>query len=234
MILHKIVSAIALASATLFAAAQNIDTEILEKLEFRNIGPAGMSGRITAVDVNLSAQEHILCGAASGGVWESKDGGIAWAPIFDDAPTQAIGAIKFNQRNPLEIWVGTGEGNPRNSQNSGKGVFKTMDGGKTWKHMGLENTRTIHRIIIDPHDPSTVYVGAHGSAWGPSPDRGVYKTIDGGKTWNNVLYVNDRTGVADMIIDPVNHKKLRGNVGVRPHAMGFSVRGKRLRTPCDI
>ncbi|HLF64295.1 MAG TPA: hypothetical protein VI603_11110, partial [Saprospiraceae bacterium] len=208
MSFQRILYTAMMACVTIPFSAQELNPEWLENLKFRNIGPAGMSGRVTAIDVNLSAQEHILVGAASGGVWESTDGGITWDPIFDEAPTQAIGAIKFNQRNPLEIWVGTGEGNPRNSQNSGRGMYKSMDGGKTWKHLGLENTRAIHRIIIDPHDPSIVYVGAMGSAWGPSSDRGVFKTTNGGKTWNNILYINDRTGVADMVIDPANHQKL--------------------------
>ena len=107
-----------------------IDTEKLEGLSMRNIGPAGMSGRVTAIDVNLSKPQQIYAGTASGGVWKSEDGGMAWKPIFDDAPTQSIGSVKINQQNPDEIWVGTGEGNPRNSHNSGEGVFKSIDGGE--------------------------------------------------------------------------------------------------------
>jgi photosystem II stability/assembly factor-like uncharacterized protein len=141
-------------------------------------------------------------------VWESKDGGISWTPIFDDQVTLAIGAIKINQQNPSEIWVGTGEGNPRNSHNSGKGLFRTLDGGRTWKRVGLENTHTIHRILIDEHNPATVYVGAAGSAWGPNPERGVYKTTDSGATWTRILYSNDKTGVGDMVMDPDNPRKI--------------------------
>ncbi len=187
---------------------QTIDSALLESLKFRSIGPAGMSGRVTAIDVDPTRPYRIFVGAASGGVWKSEDGGLAWEPIFDVDNTQSVGALKINPSNPDEIWVGTGEGNPRNSHNSGEGVYKSIDGGKTWECMGLENTRVIQRIIIDPRNPNTVYVGALGPAWGAGEDRGVYKTTDGGKTWFKILYVNDRTGVADMVIDPLNHKKL--------------------------
>lgn len=188
--------------------AQSPDEKTLEALQFRSIGPAGMSGRITAIDVVRSEPDHIIAGAASGGVWESRDGGVTWVPIFDEQPTLSIGAIRINPSNPSEIWVGTGEGNPRNTQNSGKGIFRTLDGGRTWKCMGLEDTRTIHRILVDPQDGRTVYVGAMGSAWGPGEQRGVFKTTDGGKTWSKVLYVNERTGAADLVMDPANPRKL--------------------------
>ena len=188
--------------------AQPIDQKILEGLTFRNVGPAGMSGRITAIDVVLNSPEHIYVGSASGGVWESKDGGVEWKPIFDDQPSLAIGAIKINQQNPSEIWVGTGEGNPRNSQNSGKGIFRTLDGGKTWMQMGLTDTKVIHRILIDEHNPSTIFAGAAGSQWGPNPERGVYKSTDSGNTWNRVLFSNDTSGVADMVMDPTNPRKI--------------------------
>lgn len=188
--------------------SQPIDSSFLAGLNVRNIGPAGMSGRITAVDVDLSHPERIYVGAASGGVWRSDDGGVHWVPIFDDVDVQSIGAIKIDQSNPSVIWVGTGEGNPRNSHNSGAGIYKTLDGGKTWKYMGLKETKLIHRILIDEHDPETVYVGAMGSAWGPTPHRGVYKTTDGGDSWENILFVNDSTGVGDMVMDPHNPNKI--------------------------
>lgn len=188
--------------------AQTIDEKFLEGFRIRNVGPAGMSGRITAIDVVLDDPDHIYIGSASGGVWESKDGGVKWTPIFDDQPSLSIGALKINQKNPSEIWVGTGEGNPRNSQNNGKGIFRTLDGGRTWKFMGLANTKTIHRILIDEDDPSTVYVGALGFAWGANAERGVFKTTDAGKTWNKILYSNDRSGVADMVMDPDNPRKI--------------------------
>ena len=114
----------------------------------------------------------------------------------------------INQKNPSEIWVGTGEGNPRNSQNSGGGIYKSIDAGRTWKLMGLVGTKVIHRVLLHHDDPNIVYVGAQGSAWGPSKDRGVYKTTDGGETWEKILYHNEETGIADLVIDPVNPNKL--------------------------
>ena len=188
--------------------AQEIDPELLKGMKMRSIGPAGMSGRVTAIDVDLSNPDRIFIGAASGGVWKSESGGVDWEPIFDKQPVQSIGALKINQNNPSEIWVGTGEGNPRNSHNSGEGIYKSIDGGKTWKLMGLEKTKTIHRILISNQDPNTVYVGAMGSIWGPNEERGVFKTTDGGETWRKILYTNNETGVADMVLDPTNPNKL--------------------------
>ena len=188
--------------------SQILDEKVLEGFNFRNVGPAGMSGRITAIDVINSRPNHIYIGSASGGVWESTDGGITWDPIFDDQPSLAIGAIRINQQNPSEIWVGTGEGNPRNSHNSGNGIYRSLDGGKTWSYMGLKETKTIHRILIDPHQPSTIYAGALGSAWGASTERGVFKSTDSGKTWKKILYSNDRSGTGDMVMDPHNPRKI--------------------------
>ena len=196
-----------LAISTL-AIGQKLDMELLENMKARNIGPAGMSGRITSIDVVTDNPDVMYVGAASGGVWKSTSGGIDWKPIFNDQTTASIGAIAIQQSNPSVVWVGTGEGNPRNSLNGGDGVYKTLDGGKTWKKMGLEKTRHIHRIIIDPTDPNTVYVGAIGSPWGEHQERGVYKTTDGGKTWNQILFTNIRSGVAELIIDPSNPNKL--------------------------
>ena len=128
--------------------AQKLDLKLLEGMKARNIGPGGMSGRVTAIDVNLSNPDIIYAGTASGGLWKSEGGGVDWRPIFDKEKVASIGAIAINQKNPNEIWVGTGEGNPRNSQSSGAGIYRSLDAGKTWILMGLEKTRNIHRIII--------------------------------------------------------------------------------------
>ena len=167
-----------------------------------------MSGRVTAIDVVVSDPDVIYAGTASGGLWKSESGGIRWEPIFDKEVTASIGAVAIQQSNPSVIWVGTGEGNPRNSLNGGYGVYRSLDGGKSWELMGLEKTRHIHRIIIHPNDPNTIYIGAIGSPWGEHPERGVYKTTDGGISWTKILYSNNRSGVADLVMDPTNPNKL--------------------------
>lgn len=189
-------------------AAQKTSLDQFKNWKPRNIGPAGMSGRITAIDVVVDNPNIIYLGAASGGVWKTTNSGNSWTPIFDEQPTQNIGSISIQQNNPNIVWVGTGEGNPRNSINIGEGIFKSMDAGKTWKRMGLEKTKNIHRIIIDPSNPNTVYAGAIGNPFAEYPDRGVYKSTDGGETWTKILYTNDTTGCADLVMDPSNPNKL--------------------------
>jgi photosystem II stability/assembly factor-like uncharacterized protein len=193
-------------SATLLS--QELPINNLQDLEPRNIGPGGMSGRVTAIDVVLNNPEVMYVGTASGGLWKSNSGGVTWKPIFDNEKTASVGALAIQQSNPAVIWVGTGEGNPRNSLNGGYGVYKSIDGGHSWNSMGLEKTRHIHKILIDPSNPDTVYVGAIGSPWGEHEQRGVYKTTDGGKSWKQILFQNNKTGVADMVMDPTNPNKI--------------------------
>ena len=188
--------------------AQHIDVKKLKGMSPRSVGPAGMSGRITAIDVVNDQPNIIYVGAASGGVWRSESEGIDWKPIFDKENLQAIGAITIQQSNPDVIWVGTGEGNPRNSVNGGFGIYKSLDGGKNWKLMGLEKTRNIHRIIIDKNNPNTIYVAAIGSSWGEHPERGIFKSTDGGVTWKKILFINNKTGAADLVVDANNPNKL--------------------------
>ena len=201
---------IALAGGMLLCA-QSKDTSLTDQLEnmsVRSIGPPGMSGRVTTIDVVRNDPSTIYIGTASGRLWKSTSGGVDWNPIFDDQASLSIGAVAIAPSNQEVVWVGTGEGNPRNSQSSGRGLFKSMDGGKNWQFMGLPNARNIHRIIIDPRNEDVVYVGVQGRAWGESNERGIYKTIDGGESWDRILYVNDSTGVADMVMDPTNPNKL--------------------------
>ncbi len=185
-----------------------IDPELLAGIEARSIGPAGMSGRIGDVEAVAMNPDIVYVGAATGGLWKSVTGGLTWEPIFDDQPVASIGAVSVFQASPDIVWVGTGEGNTRNSVSVGNGVYKSMDGGRTWTHMGLDKTERIHRILLDPNDPDIAYVAAMGTLWGENPERGVFKTEDGGETWTKVLYVDERTGVADLEMDPGNPNKL--------------------------
>jgi Sortilin, neurotensin receptor 3, len=190
------------------SSAQKISLDKFKNWKPRNIGPAGMSGRIVAIDAVVDNPNIIYLCAASGGVWKTENSGNSWTPVFDEQPTQNTGSVAIQQSNPNIVWVGTGEGNPRNSLNIGEGIYKSMDAGKTWKRMGLEKTKNIHRIIIDPVNPNTVYAAAIGNPYAEHPERGVYKTTDGGDTWNLILHTNDTTGCAELVMDPSNPNKL--------------------------
>jgi len=191
-----------------FSLKAAFDPDLLQGLSARSIGPAAVSGRISAIDALQSDPNHIVIGAASGGVWISANGGLTWTPVFDDQPVASIGAVAINQSNPDIIWVGTGESNTRNSTSIGGGLFKSIDGGHSWKLVGLENTERIHRIALDPNNPDIVYVAALGTLWGENTERGIFKTSDGGRTWEKVLYVDEKTGGTDVRIDPFNPNKI--------------------------
>jgi photosystem II stability/assembly factor-like uncharacterized protein len=179
-------------------------TSAFKELKWQFLGPANISGRCTDVAVvEPKGKSYTLYVAtASGGVWKTDNEGASWTPVFDQQASTAIGDIALDPTNSQVLWVGTGEANIFRSSQSGCGIFKTADGGKTWQHMGLENTFTIARIVIHPKNPDIIYVAASGHEWTTNPDRGVFKTTDGGKTWNKVLYVNEMTGANDLIMDP--------------------------------
>jgi photosystem II stability/assembly factor-like uncharacterized protein len=195
-----------------FSLSQSTDWSLLGALKPRAIGPAGMSGRVTAIDVVHDNPDIIYAGTASGGLWKSTGGGVAWTPLFDSIAVASVGAVAVDQRNPDVVWVGTGEGNPRNSQTMGGGVYRSPDGGRSWQHLGLKETRTIHRVILHRDNRDVVFLSALGDAWADSEHRGVYRTRDGGKSWDKILYVNPRTGAADMVADPSNPDKLFVNM----------------------
>ena len=174
----------------------------------RSIGPAGMSGRVASVAVSPADENIIYVGAATGGVWKSEDGGLSWGPIFDQQGVGSIGAVTVHPANPDLLWVGTGEGNPRNSQGVGRGIWKSLDGGATWSFMGLGDSEHIHRVIVHPEDPDRAWVAAVGPTWSAGGERGVYRTDDGGVSWHRVLYTNEQSGAADLVIDPRNPDKL--------------------------
>ncbi len=177
-------------------------------MHFENLGPAVAGGRVTSV-VGIPGNPNVYyVGAAGGGVWKTVNGGDSWKAIFQHEGTSSIGAIALAPSNPNLVWVGTGEANIRNDIIDGSGVYFSPDGGHTWKFMGLGDAGQISTILVDPHDANTVFVGVLGHAWAPNAERGVFKTTDGGKTWKKVLFVNDTTGVSDMVMAPNNPRVL--------------------------
>lgn len=181
-----------------------VQVRLAKEFDYRLLGPAAFSGRVTAIAVPLPYRHTMYVGAATGGLWKTSDDGITWKPVTDKVGALSIGDVAVAPSDPNVVWVGTGERNSLRSQSWGTGVFKSTDGGKTWTAMGLEATREIGRIVISPKDPNTVWVAALGHLWGPNPQRGIYKTTDGGTTWAQVLSVDDTTGFVDLKIDPSN------------------------------
>ncbi len=175
-----------------------------QKLPWRSIGPAHMGGRITCVAVSQQEPTRWFAATASGGLLRTVNNGISFEHLFDDQKTVSIGDVAVAATNHDIVWVGTGEGNPRNSVSWGNGVYKSTDGGKSFSHMGLAKSFQISSVRIHPKNPDVVYVGALGRLWGPSPQRGLFKTTDGGKTWKRILFVDDKTGVIDIRLHPID------------------------------
>ncbi|MEJ7577373.1 MAG: hypothetical protein WKF74_10255 [Pyrinomonadaceae bacterium] len=185
-------------------STNEVNAKTFENLQWRNIGPSNMGGRTADVEGVPGNPNIVYVATASGGLFKTTNGGMRWTPIFERQSTISIGDIALEPGNPDVIWVGTGESNVRNSVSFGDGVYKSTDGGKTWQHMGLRDSERISRILINPRNPDTAYVGALGRAYAPNEERGVFMTTDGGKTWTRTLYIDNQHGVADMDIDPNN------------------------------
>ena len=181
---------------------------VLKNFRFRSIGPASMGGRIDDIAVSESDPSIIYIGYAVGGVFKSENNGTTFQPVFDTYGTASIGDVAIHPRDPNIVYVGTGEPNNRQTTSFGDGIYKTTDGGKTFTNIGLKDTQSIARILIDPKAPETVYVASPGHLFGPNPDRGIYKTIDGGKTWNKIKFIDDDTGFTDIAMDPADSKIL--------------------------
>ena len=178
------------------------EQSLFKDLKWRFVGPVDLGGRCTDIAVPKGSRTVIYIAAATGGLWKTVNAGITWEPLFEDMPTQSIGDIAVAESDPNIVWVGTGEANIFRASEPGIGVFKSTDGGKTWMPMGLEGTYTIGRVVIHPTNPDIVYVAATGHEWTVNPDRGVFKTSDGGKTWQKVLFVNEKVGANDLAMDP--------------------------------
>src|SRR6266851_4518927 len=210
---RETLSALTLAVAICFAATSSRAEEAsfssasISGLGARNIGSAAMSGRISAIagTKEPSGKITLFVGAASGGVWKSDDGGTRYRPVFDEQSAQSIGAIAIDPSNSKNVWVGTGESWTRNSVSIGDGIYKSTDGGESWSRAGLEKSERVARITVDPRNSDTVFVAVPGALWSDSPDRGLYKTTNRGKTWQQILKgTNLSTGCTDVEIDPSN------------------------------
>jgi photosystem II stability/assembly factor-like uncharacterized protein len=179
-----------------------MSADTLSGLKLRSIGPALTSGRVVGFAVNPNDRSQFFAAAASGGVWKTTNAGTTWTPVFDNEGSYSIGTVVLDPKNPHVVWVGTGENNSQRSVGYGDGVYRSDDGGKSWKNMGLKSSEHIGKIVIDPRNTNTVYVAAQGPLWGPGGDRGLYKTTDGGNTWKKVLNISENTGVTDVVVDP--------------------------------
>ncbi|HXL27419.1 MAG TPA: YCF48-related protein, partial [Chthoniobacterales bacterium] len=202
--LAQVFPAISPTSVLPVASAQTqYDTSLYSGLRWRMIGPF-RGGRVNAVSGVIGQPNTFYFGSVGGGVWKSTNSGRTWTPVFDSQPVASIGAIAVAPSNSNIVYVGTGEADMRDSISFGNGVYKSVDAGKTWKHLGLENTRQIGRILVDPRNPDVVFVAALGHVYGSSPDRGVYRSRDGGITWQKVLFKNNDVGAIDLALDPTN------------------------------
>ena len=186
--------------------SQTLSKDIIKEMEFRHVGPIG--NRVTTVAGIPNDPMTYYVGAASGGVWKTIDGGLNWSPIFDNQEVHSIGAISVAPSDPMTIYVGTGESSIRSNVSIGNGVYKSEDGGETWKHLGLENTGRISRIIIHPKNRDLIYVGSLGHAYSPQKERGVFMSENGGESWKHVLFIDSNTGISDMVMDPDNSRIL--------------------------
>ncbi|HEY2615667.1 MAG TPA: hypothetical protein VGI42_08140, partial [Chthoniobacterales bacterium] len=194
-----------------YAEEARYNSATISGLGARNIGSAAMSGRISAIAANKepSGKITLFVGAASGGVWKSEDGGTRYKPVFDEQPVQSIGAIALDPKNSRNVWVGTGESWTRNSVSIGNGVYKSTDGGETWNYAGLPNSERVAKIVVSPTSSDTVFAAVPGALWSDSPDRGLYKTTDGGKTWSIILKgANLSTGASALALDPSDPNKM--------------------------
>lgn len=180
------------------------DSSFVNSIALRNIGPARASGRIADFAVNPKNPFEFYVAVASGHIWKTTNNGTTWKPVFDNYGAYAIGCLAIDQNNPNIVWAGTGENNSQRALGYGNGVYKSVNAGKSWKNMGLKTSRQVGKILIDPRNSDVVYVAAEGSVWGPGGERGIYKTIDGGKTWNRVLEISENTGAYDLEFNPAN------------------------------
>ena len=199
-----------------------LDSATLSAFRWRNVGPANTMGRISDIAGIPSPSRTFFVAAAGGGIWKTTNGGVTFRPVFEHERVVAMGMLAIAPSDTMQVWAGTGEPNTRNSISPGGGIYKSVDGGITWKLMGLEKTQTIGRIVVHPTNPNIVWVAALGAPWNDNPDRGLYKTTDGGATWRNVKFISPKAGFVDVAIDPGNPNVL------------FASSWERVRSPYSL
>ncbi len=202
-----------------------MSTPTFNGLRLRSIGPAFTSGRVSGFAVDPNNSSRYFVGVASGGVWRTVNSGTTWTPVFDNEASYSIGAIAIDPKNPATVWVGTGENNSQRSVAYGNGVYRTDDGGRSWRNVGLKTSEHIGKIAIDAKDSNIVYVASQGPLWGPGGERGLFKTIDGGKTWKNIFNISEHTGVSDVEIDPNDPNTLYASAYQRRRHMWTLING---------
>src|SRR5688572_796353 len=205
-------------------AAQGVavDSAVLASLRWRQVGPANMMGRVTDVEGIPSPSRTFFVAAAAGGIWKTTNAGTTFRPVFDNERVISMGDLAIAPSDTMQVWAGTGEEDSRNSISPGGGIYKSTDGGLTWRLMGLERTEHIARVVVHPTNPNIVYVAAIGAAWRTNAERGIYKTTDGGSTWNLIKFVSDKAGFIDLIMHPTD-----------PNTM-FAASWERIRTPYSL
>lgn len=207
------------------AAAPALRAETLAGLELRGIGPALMAGRIADVAIDPTDRSTWYVATGSGGVWKTENAGTTWEPIFDRYGSYSIGTITLDPKDPRVVWLGTGEKNGQRSVGYGDGVYRSVDGGKSWRHVGLEKSEHIARIVVDPRDPEVVYVAAQGPLWAAGGDRGLYKTTDGGRSWKRVLHISENTGITEVVLDPRDPDVVYAAAYQRRRHVGIQIAG---------
>jgi photosystem II stability/assembly factor-like uncharacterized protein len=233
--MKKIFLASLLISAAATQAQTKLTSAMLGGYPARQIGPAEMSGRITSIDAVANNTRIIYIGTGGGGVWKSTNAGSTFKPVFDKY-CQSIGWLTIDQKNPETVWVGTGESNMRNSVSIGGGLFKTTDGGSNWRNLGFDTCERISKVIIDSKNSDVVYVAVPGALWSDSKCRGLYKTTDGGKSWKKILYTDEKTGCADIAVDPKNSDVLYASMWQfrrTPHSFASGGKGSALYKSTD-
>jgi len=215
-----------LMTSSLFSQKDNY-ADALKSYEWRAIGPANMGGRVTDIDGIPGDASTFYVSGADGGIFKTTNGGVDFTSIFEGQRAYSIGALTIAPSDHNVLWVGTGEGDPRNSVGYGWGVYRSVDAGKSWTHLGLKKTERIKRIVVDPNDPDVACICALGKEWGANPERGVFKTTDGGKSWDKILYIDEDTGCADIAMDMSNSRIMYAGMGPLKGAPGALTMGER-------